>query len=51
MAAKNILFGEDSRQLILACVSKLAHAVRVTLGPKGFSGAAGEQAGFPSVTL
>jgi chaperonin GroEL len=50
MAAKRILFGDDSRQLIRAGVNKLAHAVRVTLGPKGFSGA-GEQAGFPSVTL
>ena len=51
MAAKRILFGDDSRQLIRAGVNKLAHAVRVTLGPKGFSGAAGEQAGCPSVTL
>lgn len=49
MAAKGIIFGDDSRQLILAGVNKLAHAVRVTLGSKGFSGAAG--AGFPSLTL
>jgi chaperonin GroEL (HSP60 family) len=51
MAERRIIFGEDSPQLILAGVNKLAHAVRVTLGPKGFSGAADEQAGFPSVTL
>ena len=51
MAAKRIIFGDDARHLILAGVNKLAHAVRVTLGPKGFSGAAGEQAGFSSVTL
>ena len=51
MAAKRIIFGEDSRQLILAGVNKLANAVRVTFGPQGFGGAAGEQAGFPSVTL
>jgi len=51
MAARRIIFGENSRQLTLAGVNKLAHAVRVTLEPKCFSGAAGEQAGFPSVTL
>lgn len=51
MAAKRIIFGEDSRRLILAGVTKLANAVRVTLGPKGFSGVADEQPGFPSVTL
>ena len=33
--AKQIVYGEDSRQAILRGVNALADAVKVTLGPKG----------------
>ena len=33
--AKQITYGDDSRQAILRGVSRLADAVKVTLGPKG----------------
>ena len=33
MAGKNIVYGEDCRQAILAGVNKLANTVKVTLGP------------------
>jgi chaperonin GroEL len=35
MAAKSIIYSEDSRQALLRGVNKLADAVQVTLGPKG----------------
>src|SRR5919197_3486923 len=35
MAAKQILYNENSRQAILRGVTQLADAVKVTLGPKG----------------
>lgn len=35
MAAKNISFGSDARSALAAGASKLADAVKVTLGPKG----------------
>lgn len=34
MAAKNISFGSDARSALAAGASKLADAVKVTLGPK-----------------
>ena len=33
--AKQIIYGEESRQAILRGVNQLANAVKVTLGPKG----------------
>ena len=33
--AKQIVYGEESRQAILRGVNSLANAVKVTLGPKG----------------
>ncbi len=33
--AKQIVYGEESRQAILRGVNQLADAVKVTLGPKG----------------
>jgi chaperonin GroEL len=33
--AKQIIYGEQSRQAILRGVNQLADAVKVTLGPKG----------------
>ncbi|MEX1031767.1 MAG: chaperonin GroEL [Cellvibrionaceae bacterium] len=35
MTAKHIEFGEEAREKIVAGVSKLANAVKVTLGPRG----------------
>ena len=35
MAAKDVKFGRDARERILAGVDILANAVKVTLGPKG----------------
>ena len=35
MAAKQIVYSENSRQVILRGVNQLADAVKVTLGPKG----------------
>src|ERR1041385_5225275 len=36
--AKQIIYGEESRQAILRGVNALADAVKVTLGPKGRNG-------------
>ena len=33
--AKQIVYGEHSRQAVLRGVNQLANAVKVTLGPKG----------------
>ncbi len=35
MAAKEVRFSDDARQLMFAGVNVLANAVKVTLGPKG----------------
>ena len=35
MAAKQIAFDTDARERILKGVQKLAHAVKITLGPSG----------------
>ena len=50
MAGKNIVYGEDSRQTILAGVNKLANTVRVTLGPKGRNVVLEKKFGGPTVT-
>ena len=50
MAAKHIMFGEESRQTILAGVNKLANAVKVTLGPKGRNVVLEKKFGGPTVT-
>jgi chaperonin GroEL len=50
MAAKHIIFGEDSRHTILAGVNKLANAVRVTLGPKGRNVVLDKKFGAPTIT-
>jgi chaperonin GroEL len=50
MAAKSIMFGEDSRHAILAGVNKLANAVRVTLGPKGRNVVLEKKFGGPTIT-
>ena len=50
MADKEIVYGEDSRQAILAGVNKLANTVRVTLGPKGRNVVLEKKFGGPTVT-
>ncbi|HXV59846.1 MAG TPA: chaperonin GroEL [Vicinamibacteria bacterium] len=48
--AKQIVYHEDARQAILRGVNQLAHAVRVTLGPKGRNVVLEKKFGSPVVT-
>ena len=50
MPDKEIVYGEDSRQAILAGVNKLANTVKVTLGPKGRNVVLEKKFGGPTVT-
>jgi chaperonin GroEL len=46
--AKQITYGDESRQQILRGVNRLADAVRVTLGPKGRNVVLDKKFGAPS---
>src|SRR3954464_12138303 len=48
--AKQIVYGDSSRQGILRGVNSLANAVRVTLGPKGRNVIIGKTYGSPTIT-
>ena len=48
--AKNITYGEESRQAILRGVDSLANAVKVTLGPRGRNVILGKSFGSPTIT-
>ncbi len=48
--AKQIIHGEESRQAILRGVTTLAHAVKVTLGPKGRNVILEKKFGSPTIT-
>src|SRR5439155_13066447 len=48
--AKEIVYGDSSRQGILRGVNSLANAVRVTLGPKGRNVVLGKKFGSPTIT-
>ena len=48
--AKQLLFDVPAREALLAGVAKVAHAVRVTLGPKGRSVVLSKKFGSPTVT-
>jgi chaperonin GroEL len=50
MAAKELRFSADARQLILAGVTKLAEAVKVTLGPRGRNVVIQKSYGAPTIT-
>ncbi len=50
MAAKQIAFNTDARERILKGVQKLAHAVKVTLGPSGRVVVLEKSFGAPTVT-
>ena len=48
--AKQIIYGEESRQAILRGVNQLANAVKVTLGPKGRNVVLDKKFGSPTIT-
>jgi chaperonin GroEL len=48
--AKQIIYGEHSRQAILRGVNQLADAVKVTLGPKGRNVVLDKKFGSPTIT-
>ena len=50
MAAKEVRFSDDARQLMFAGVNVLANAVKVTLGPKGRNVVLDKSFGAPTVT-
>jgi chaperonin GroEL len=50
MAAKEVRFSDDARHKMFAGVNILAHAVRVTLGPKGRNVVLDKSFGAPTVT-
>src|ERR1700742_5186575 len=50
MAAKQIVYSENSRQAILRGVNQLADAVKVTLGPKGRNVVIEKKFGSPTIT-
>ncbi len=48
--AKQLIFGENARQIVFKGVSKLAEAVRATMGPKGRNVVVERKFGAPMVT-
>ena len=48
--AKQIIYGQESRQAILRGVNQLANAVKVTLGPKGRNVVLDKKFGSPTIT-
>jgi len=48
--AKQIIYGEASRQAILRGVNQLANAVKITLGPKGRNVVLDRKFGSPTIT-
>ncbi len=50
MAAKDVKFGDDARNRMLAGVDILANAVKVTLGPKGRNVVLDKSFGAPTIT-
>src|SRR6202163_954572 len=48
--AKQIIYGEHSRQAVLRGINKLADAVKVTLGPKGRNVVLDKKFGSPTIT-
>src|SRR5262245_33569275 len=49
-SAKQIVYGEQSRQAVLRGVNQLADAVKVTLGPKGRNVVLDKKFGSPTIT-
>src|SRR5947207_15472652 len=50
MAAKKIIYSENSRQAILRGVNQLADAVKITLGPRGRNVVIEKKFGGPTIT-
>ena len=50
MAAKEVKFGNNARQKMIAGVNVLADAVKITLGPKGRNVVLDKSFGAPTVT-
>ena len=50
MGAKQLTYADEARQKLLAGVSKLARAVRSTLGPRGRNAVLDKGWGSPTVT-
>ena len=50
MAAKEVLFGDDARSLMVEGINILANAVKVTLGPKGRNVVLEKSFGAPTIT-
>src|SRR6059036_3332417 len=50
MAAKQLAYADEARQRLMAGVSKLARAVRCTLGPRGRNAVLDKGWGSPNVT-
>ncbi|HYV61726.1 MAG TPA: TCP-1/cpn60 chaperonin family protein, partial [Bryobacteraceae bacterium] len=50
MAAKQIVYSENSRQAILRGVNQLADTVKITLGPKGRNVVLEKKFGGPTIT-
>ena len=48
--AKNIMYGTDARNALLAGVDKLANTVKITLGPKGRNVVLDKKYGTPLIT-
>ncbi len=48
--AKQIVYGEDSRQAVLRGVNRLADAVKITLGPRGRNVVLDKKFGSPTIT-
>ena len=48
--AKNIIYGIEARNALLACVDKLANTVKITLGPKGRNVVLDKKYGAPLIT-
>ena len=48
--AKQIVYGEKSRRMIIEGVNQLANAVKVTLGPKGRNVILDKKFGSPTIT-
>lgn len=48
--AKDIIFAEEARKKLLTGVNKLAHAVKITMGPKGRNVVLDKKYGGPTVT-
>ena len=48
--AKNILYGIEARNALLAGVDKLANTVKITLGPKGRNVVLDKKYGTPLIT-